>query len=86
MVSLKHLYIPIIVSIGIFLVALAWNDAITSTITLIASLDRSKITSLAINAGVKWIFVVIVTIVLAIGIYLGRNYLPIAFREESITK
>lgn len=79
------IYIPILVSIFIFLLALSWDSSINNTIRYFSSqneLEEELVNILRNEVIIKWIFTIILTLVIILIIYLGRNNLPSAFQKE----
>lgn len=80
-----HIYIPILVSIFIFLLALAWDSSINNTIRFFSSreeLEENLVNILRNETIMKWIFTIVLTVIIILIVYLGRDHLPSAFQKE----
>lgn len=71
---IEKLLLPILVGIIFFIVAIAWNDAIISTINYYTS-ERELLIPTSNELKYKWIYVCIITIILITIVYMSRNIL-----------
>ena len=76
---LIDLLLPIVIAILVFLVALAINDAIITTIDYLAIQSRLIPNR---EIGAKWLYVIVLIIIIICVVYFGYKAYPEVFRPQ----
>lgn len=74
------LVLGIFFGVGIFALALAWNNSIVSTIELIGNVsDDQNDDRRGYKVIFSWIYTIVLTIVILVALYIFRAQVPVAF-------